>query len=80
MKIFRHLTLTLAMLVVAAGESVASIGDAHAGRKVYLVNGLFSKALGYGLTNLAAKIPDARHFKFSGSVSQAAVNIRSWIE
>jgi len=54
--------------VLASGEALA------APKKVYLVNGLFSKAFGYGLTNLSKKIPYARHFKFSGSVSQAAVN------
>ncbi|MCB1421584.1 MAG: hypothetical protein KDJ69_03770 [Nitratireductor sp.] len=54
--------------VLASGEALA------APKKVYLVNGLFSKAFGYGLTNLSKKIPYARHFKFSGSVSQAAVS------
>lgn len=43
-------------------------------KKVYLVNGLLSKALGYGLTNLSKKIPSARHFKFAGAVTAAAVN------
>ena len=67
MKIARLALVALFTLLIAA--------NAHAGgRKVYLVNGLFSKALGYGLTNLAAKIPDARHFKFAGGVSQAAIN------
>lgn len=43
-------------------------------KKVYLVNGLLSKALGYGLTNLSKKIPQARHFKFAGAVTNAAIN------
>lgn len=49
-------------------------GALAAPKKVYLVNGLFSKALGYGLTNLSKKMPYARHFKFAGGVTAAAVN------
>ncbi|WP_156892473.1 hypothetical protein [Salaquimonas pukyongi] len=69
---FKHMVSFAAALllvaVLASGEAMA------APKKVYLVNGLFSKAFGYGLTNLSKKIPYARHFKFSGSVSQAAIN------
>ena len=67
MKFFR----IAAFLIVSA----LLAGNAMAGpKKVYLVNGLFSKALGYGLTNLSKKMPYARHFKFSGSVTSAAIN------
>lgn len=67
--------MRLTRLLLALAVMAVMTVNAHAGgRKVYLVNGLFSKALGYGLTNLAAKIPDARHFKFAGGVSQAAIN------
>ena len=55
--------------------TLALSSNAWAGpKKVYLVNGLLSKALGYGLTNLSKKIPYARHFKFAGAVTDAAVN------
>ena len=54
---------------------MAIAGTANAGpRKVYLVNGLLSKLLGYGLTNLSKKMPYARHFKFAGGVTQGAIN------
>lgn len=67
MKFFR---IILFVLVSFSLTSIAAAGP----RKVYLVNGLLSKALGYGLTNLSKKIPGARHFKFSGSVTRAAVD------
>lgn len=67
MKFFRIFCF-LVFSVVLASQSFA------APKKVYLVNGLLSKALGYGLTNLSKKIPYARHFKFAGSVTAAAVN------
>lgn len=51
------------------------VADAHAAaKKVYLVNGLLSRVFGYGLTNLSKKIPYARHFKFTGSVTQSTIN------
>lgn len=66
---------SLSMFAVALALSLALAGAAAAGpKKVYLVNGLFSKAFGYGLTNLSKKIPYARHFKFAGAVSSAAIN------
>lgn len=61
-------------LVLLVSLSLLWAGNALAAQKVYLVNGLFSKALGYGLTNLSKKIPQARHFKFTGGVSQKTVN------
>ena len=67
MKLFR-IALFLLFSAVIAGSATA------APKKVYLVNGLFSKALGYGLTNLSKKMPYARHFKFSGGVTAAAIN------
>jgi len=67
MKFFR-IVLFLAISAVLAGNAMAGP------RKVYLVNGLFSKALGYGLTNLSRKMPYARHFKFSGGVTSGAIN------
>jgi hypothetical protein len=55
--------------------SISFTGNALAGpRKVYLVNGLLSMVLGYGLTNLKKKIPYARHFKFAGGVAQSTVD------
>lgn len=55
--------------------SMLFAGAAHAApNKIYLVNGLLSRVLGYGLTNLSKKIPSARHFKFAGGVTQAAIN------
>lgn len=62
-------------LVVFLFVSLSLSGTALAGpKKVYLVNGLLSKALGYGLTNLSKKMPYARHFKFAGGVTDAAIN------
>jgi len=62
-------------IVVFLAVSFVMVGAAHAApKKVYLINGLFSRALGYGLTNLSKKMPYARHFKFSGGVTAAAVN------
>lgn len=50
-------------------------GTANAApNKIYLVNGLLSKLLGYGLTNLSKKIPTARHFKFAGGVTRATID------
>ena len=55
--------------------SVIFTSAAHAApKKIYLVNGLLSKVLGYGLTNLSKKIPSARHFKFAGGVTQATID------
>ncbi|MGB7287971.1 MAG: hypothetical protein WBC71_13670 [Salaquimonas sp.] len=67
MKLFR-----IALFVVIS--ALFATNAMAAPKKVYLVNGLLSKALGYGLTNLSKKIPYARHFKFAGSVTAAAVN------
>ncbi len=65
-RIFLVLAVVLSMMVSDA---------AYAGpKKVYLVNGLLSKLLGYGLTNLSKKMPYARHFKFAGGVTQGAIN------
>jgi len=58
--------LTFSMLFASAAHA--------APKKIYLVNGLLSRVLGYGLTNLSKKIPSARHFKFAGGVTQAAIN------
>jgi len=55
-------------------SALMASGATAASPKVYLVNGLFSKAFGYGLTNLSKKIPYARHFKFAGGVTQATIN------
>lgn len=56
-------------------SSVFFTGAAQAGpNKIYLVNGLLSKLLGYGLTNLSEKIPSARHFKFAGGVTRATID------
>ena len=55
--------------------SMLAASAAHAGpKKIYLVNGLLSKLLGYGLTNLSEKIPSARHFKFAGGVTRATID------
>ncbi|MCB1385274.1 MAG: hypothetical protein KDJ80_04985 [Nitratireductor sp.] len=71
MPFFRRLSpIVASLLLVAALALPAAAGP----KKVYLVNGLFSKAFGYGLTNLSKKIPYARHFKFSGAVTSAAIN------
>ena len=67
MNIIRILVFALATALMAATAQAAP-------KKVYLVNGLFSKAFGYGLTNLSKKITYARHFKFAGGVSQSAIN------
>lgn len=67
MKFIRMFVFLLATFAVVGAAQAAP-------KKVYLVNGLFSKALGYGLTNLSKKMPYARHFKFSGGVTAAAVN------
>jgi len=62
-------------VVILVMCSMLFVGVAQAGpKKVYLVNGLLSRVLGYGLTNLSKKIPSARHFKFAGGVTQAAIN------
>lgn len=55
-------------------SAIMANGAVAASSKVYLVNGLFSKAFGYGLTNLSKKIPHARHFKFAGGVTQATID------
>ena len=62
----------IALVVLFSALMATSVNAAQ--KKVYLVNGLFSKALGYGLTNLSQKMPYAKHFKFSGAVTSAAVN------
>ena len=67
MKFFRIAMFVFASFMLVSGAEAAP-------KKVYLINGLFSKALGYGLTNLSRKMPYARHFKFSGGVTSAAVN------
>ncbi len=67
MKFFRIVSFLLATLLMVSTAQAAQ-------KKVYLINGLFSKALGYGLTNLSNKMPYARHFKFSGGVTTAAIN------
>jgi hypothetical protein len=55
--------------------SATFAGNGMAGpKKVYLVNGLLSMVLGYGLTNLKKKIPYARHFKFAGGVAKSTVD------
>lgn len=64
----------LRITVFALVMGIMSVNAMAAPKKVYLVNGLFSRALGYGLTNLSKKITYARHFKFAGGVSQAAIN------
>lgn len=47
----------------------ANVGDAFAAKKkIYLVNGFFSAALGYGLKNLSKKISGERYFEFVGGV------------
>ena len=69
--------IRIAVFAIATVFLVGGIGsaDAFAGpKKVYLVNGLFSKVFGYGLTNLSRKIPYARHFKFAGGVPQSTIN------
>lgn len=64
-----------AKLAIFALISILLTVEANAGpRKVYLVNGLLSRVFGYGLTNLSKKMPYARHFKFTGAVTQATVN------
>ncbi len=63
-----RLFLVAVFTVVLASQAMA------APKKVYLINGLFSKALGYGLTNLSKKMPYARHFKFAGGVTQRTID------
>jgi hypothetical protein len=67
MSMMRIFCFTLFSLLLTVSAEAAS-------SKVYLVNGLFSKAFGYGLTNLSKKIPQARHFKFAGGVTQATID------
>lgn len=67
MKCLKFIAIAL-IAILLSGPALA------APKKVYLVNGLFSKAFGYGLTNLSKKMPYARHFKFSGGVTKATIN------
>ncbi len=67
MKFFRISAFLILSLLLAEASFAAP-------KKVYLVNGLLSKALGYGLTNLSKKMPYAKHFKFAGGVTDAAIN------
>lgn len=60
------------LLVLVATLSVCTASNA-AGRKVYLVNGIASTILGYGLTNLEKKIPYARHFKYTTTAATGAI-------
>lgn len=71
--VFRQMKFFRIAIFLIASLTLANVAQA-APKKVYLINGLFSKALGYGLTNLSKKMPYARHFKFSGGVTAAAVN------
>ena len=62
-------------VIVLIVFSMLLAGPAQAGpNKIYLINGLLSKLLGYGLTNLSKKIPSARHFKFAGGVTRATID------
>ena len=62
-------------VIVLLVTSMFFAGAAQAGpKKIYLINGLLSKLLGYGLTNLSKKIPSARHFKFAGGVTRATID------
>lgn len=68
----------LVFLVIAGAVATSSVSNA-AGRKVYLVNGIASTLLGYGLTNLKKKIPYARHFKYTttaatGTIKRGIIN------
>ena len=55
--------------------SLAVSVNAHAAqRKIYLVNGFLSAALGYGLRNLSRKISGERYFEFVGGIPQATKN------
>lgn len=67
MKPFKLAILFLASFLLVAEAQAAA-------KKVYLVNGLLSRVFGYGLTNLSKKIPYARHFKFTGAVTQSTIN------
>ncbi len=67
MKRFFVVALVLFSMLFAGAANAAP-------KKIYLINGLLSKLLGYGLTNLSKKIPTARHFKFAGGVTQATID------
>lgn len=60
------------ILLLVVTLSVTTVSNA-ASRKVYLVNGIASTILGYGLTNLKKKIPYARHFKYTTTAATGAI-------
>lgn len=66
----KHLVGALTILIVTLTMSTASKA---ASKKVYLVNGIASTLLGYGLTNLKRKIPYARHFKYTTTAATGAI-------
>lgn len=68
----------LVLVIVLASIGASTVSNA-ANRKVYLVNGIASTLLGYGLTNLKKKIPYARHFKYTttaatGTIKRGIIN------
>lgn len=60
--------MAIALLTSSGSHSYA------AKKKVYLVNGLLSAVLGYGLRNLSKKISGDRYFEFVGGVPQRTKN------
>lgn len=73
---FSRKYLVLFTVIAIGTVSTAAVTNA-ASRKVYLVNGIASTLLGYGLTNLKKKIPYARHFKYT--TTAATGNIKRGI-
>ena len=62
-------------ILLFAFLSLAVTVNAHAAqRKIYLVNGFLSAALGYGLRNLSKKISGERYFEFVGGIPASTKN------
>lgn len=68
--------LKYAMVGILSASMAGSISTSAfaAKKKIYLVNGFFSAALGYGLKNLSKKISGDRYFQFVGGVPARTKN------